>query len=230
MTPQPRGGPCGTTGMVVFDNDGVLVDSEGLANVILADLLTHAGLPTTVEESVATYQGGSVGRVRELAERRLGRSLPSDFEATYNRRLFASFERSLSSVPGVADVVDRILAEGIPVCVASSGPHDRIRLALRLTGLLDRFDGHLFSADDVARGKPAPDLLRHAATVMGADPARCLVVEDSTLGVEAGKAAGMYVVGFAATTPPDRLAAADLIVRSMAELLDALPALLPLVR
>jgi HAD superfamily hydrolase (TIGR01509 family) len=212
-----RAGQTGTVAtwdLIIFDNDGVLVDSERLANTILADLLSSYGAPTSLEGAVARHLGTSLGRVRAVVEAD-GITVPADFEDTYHRRLFAAFDASLVAVPGVAEVLAGL---DLPVCVASSGDHERIRRALGLTGL-DRFFGdRIFSAQDVARGKPAPDLFLHAADALGADPARCAVVEDSPHGVEAANAAGMAVFAYAALTPPDRLDAATVVFSSMGQL------------
>ena len=206
--------------LVIFDNDGVLVDSEWHANGILADLLCEAGLPSTRESCIAEYMGSTMARVREIAEVRLGRALPRDLEDRYHARLFDAFRTQLTAVPGVTDALTRIV---IPTCVASSGTHERIRLALTTTGLLPRFDGRIFSAQDVARGKPEPDLFLHAAKSLGVRPAHCAVIEDSPLGVEAANRAGMTAFGFARMMPAERLRdAGGGIFASM----DALPALL----
>ncbi len=203
--------------LVVFDNDGVLVDSESLANRVLARLLSEMWRPTSFEECVETYLGGTIERVREMVEARSGQRLPGGFEARYHRDLFAAFDSGLGAVPGAEAVLDRLEEAAIPFCVASSGSHERIERALRLTGLWDRFAGRVFSAGDVARGKPAPDLFLHAAARMGVAPAETVVVEDSPLGVEAARAAGMAVIGFAAVTRPARLAGASAVVSDMVE-------------
>lgn len=203
--------------LVIFDNDGVLVDSERLANGVLADVLTEMGAPTTVEQSIDRYMGGTMGRVRQLVLAD-GVVLPDDFDDVYHRRVFAAFERELSTVPGVVSVLDALEASAVATCVASSGTHERIELAHRVTGLTSRFEGRVFSAEDVAHGKPAPDLFLHAASGCGVDPSVCVVVEDSPLGVEAARAAGMRVLGFAAMTPAARLGHADAVFASMAEL------------
>jgi HAD superfamily hydrolase (TIGR01509 family) len=200
--------------LVIFDNDGVLVDSEPAANRILADLLTGYGRPTTYEDAVAEHLGTSLARVRATVEA-AGTPVPADFEDEYHRRLFAAFDGGLAAVPGVAEALGTL---GAPICVASSGSHERIRRALRAVGLAGRFDGRVFSAEDVARGKPAPDLFLHAARSLGASPARCAVVEDSPLGVEAAIAAGMTAFGYAGLTPAGRLAAAPVVFARMAEL------------
>ena len=190
---------------VIFDCDGVLVDSEPLSNRILAEELTAIGLPTTTEESVRDFMGRSFAAGVALIEERLGHPVPPDFAAGYHARLFEAFERELEPVPGVVEVLDGL---ELPCCVASSGDHVRIRRALRSAGLLERFEGRIFSADDVEHGKPAPDLFLHAALEMGFEPARCAVVEDSPAGVRAGRAAGMTVLGYAAMTDPAELARA----------------------
>ena len=208
--------------LLIFDNDGVLVDSEPVANRVLAGLLTEYGVPTTVEESMVQFMGRSTPQVRALVEERIGRPLPPDLEARYVAELYPSFERFLRPIPGVAEV---LTALRLPVCVASSGTHERIRLTLTCTGLWDRFGGRVFSAEDVTRGKPAPDLFLHAAAAMGADPERCAVIEDSPAGITGANAAGMTTFGFAAILPPKLLAhATGGVFRRMAEL----PALLGL--
>ena len=208
--------------LVIFDNDGVLVDSEGHANQILSDLLNQSGwgVNMTREESTAEFLGRSLAAIRQRIEARLGHALPDDFEERYHARLFEVFDRELTAVPGVEDALERIR---VPTCVASSGTHERIRRALAATGLLPRFAGRIFSAEDVARGKPAPDLFLHAARSLGVAPSRCAIVEDSPLGVDAANAAGMIAFGFARLTPAAVLShARGGIFSSMAEL----PALL----
>ena len=203
---------------MIFDNDGVLVDSEGHANEILSDLLSESGgaVRMSREECMAEFMGRSLATIRQLIEARLGRALPGDFEARYHARLFERFATELKAVPGVEEALGRIT---LPTCVASSGTHERIRRALAPTGLLARFEGRIFSAEDVARGKPAPDLFLHAARTLGVAPARCAIVEDSPLGVEAANAAGMVAFGFARLTPPALLSdAAGGVFSSMAEL------------
>jgi HAD superfamily hydrolase (TIGR01509 family) len=201
--------------LVIFDNDGVLVDSEIIANGVLSALLTELGYPTTPSEAVDRYLGGSIGRVRLAIESTSTERLPVDFERRYEHEVLARFERDLHAVSGVKEALDAIT---VPVCVASSGSHERIRLSLTRTGLIDRFGGHLFSSSDVAHGKPAPDLFLHAAAAMGASPARVAVIEDSPLGVEAAQAAAMTVLGYCAFTPAARLAGATARFDDMASL------------
>ncbi|MFD3525158.1 HAD family hydrolase [Streptomyces sp. NPDC058653] len=205
--------------LVIFDNDGVLVDSEPLSNTILAAYLTELGHPTTYEDSLRDYMGAAVHRVHDLVRERTGQQLPADFDDILHSRVFAAFERELGPVEGVPEVLGKLVADGQPYCVASSGSHERIRVGHRKTGL-DRWfaPAIVFSAQDVGRGKPAPDLFLHAADRMGTDPARCVVVEDSPLGVAAARAAGMDVYAFTAMTPAEKLQGATGYFSSMAEL------------
>ncbi|WP_314412612.1 HAD family hydrolase [Streptomyces kroppenstedtii] len=209
--------------LVIFDNDGVLVDSEPLSNTLLAAYLTELGHPTSYEDSLRDYMGAAMHRVHDLVAERTGERLPEDFDDVFHRRVFAAFERELEPVPGVVEVLEKLAADGIPYCVASSGSHERIRVGHRKTGL-DRWfdDGRVFSSQDVGRGKPAPDLFLYAAERMGVPPEKCLVVEDSPLGVRAARAAGMDVYGFTAMTPAERLADADRLFAEMGELLELL--------
>ncbi|MFJ9581704.1 HAD family hydrolase [Streptomyces sp. NPDC101191] len=205
--------------LIIFDNDGVLVDSEPISNRLLAGYLTELGHPTTYEESVRDYMGSAMHRIHELVEERSGQRLPAEFDDIFHARVFAAFERELEAVAGAAEVLKRLDAEGIPYCVASSGSHERIRVGHRKTGLDAWFrEGIVFSAEDVGRGKPAPDLFLHAAERMGVAPERCVVVEDSRLGVQAAVAAGMDAYGFTAMTPEAKLAGAVGFFGRMAEL------------
>ncbi len=202
--------------LVIFDCDGVLVDSEPLSNRILAERLTAIGLPTTTEESIRDYMGRSWKTDQEIIERRLGRPLPDGWVDAYHAEVIAAFERELEPVAGIAAALDAIDA---PTCVASSSAHPRIRAALAATGLLARFEGRIFSSTDVEHGKPAPDLFLHAARECGAAPERCVVVEDAPPGAEAGRRAGMAVLGYAGLTDPALLEAEGArVFTSMAEL------------
>jgi len=210
--------------LLIFDCDGVLVDSEPVANHVLAEELRRAGLDLDEATVRRTFVGLSLARSIEIASERLGRPLPPGFEARLEQRTADAFRRELRAVPGVAAALDRI---DVPTCVASSGSRAKMRLTLGLTGLLERFEGRLFSATEVARGKPFPDLFLHAAASMGGTPSRTVVVEDSVPGVRAGVAAGMAVVGFAGAGNADELASEGaLVIGSM----DELPAALARVR
>ncbi|MEU6176282.1 HAD family hydrolase [Streptomyces coeruleorubidus] len=209
--------------LVIFDNDGVLVDSEPISNRHLAAYLTELGHPTSYEESVRDYMGSAMHRVHELVEERAGRRLPVDFDDVFHTRLFAAFERDLKPVAGVEEVLQKLAADSVPYCVASSGSHERIRVGHRTTGLDRWFDeGRIFSSQDVGRGKPAPDLFLYAAERMGVAPEHCVVVEDSPLGVQAAVAAGMDVYGFTAMTPVERLVGAGRFFSDMRELTELL--------
>jgi HAD superfamily hydrolase (TIGR01509 family) len=195
---------------VIFDCDGVLVDSEPVANEILTSELARLGLSYTLEESEAEFMGRSWAHAVEVVTERLGGPPPASFADGYRERLFAAYaNEDVPAVHGMAEALDGLDAAGVPSCVASSGDHERIRLGLRSAGLHDRFgDDRIFSATDVGRGKPAPDLFLHAAARMGFDPAATIVVEDSVPGVQAALAAEMRVLGYAARTPAETLAAA----------------------
>lgn len=182
--------------LVIFDCDGVLVDSERLAIRVEAELLTELGWPLTEADVIERFVGRSDAHMFAEIEAYFGRPVP-EFAESYRERLHRAFDAELEAVEGIHDALDLIGATGVQTCVASSGTHDKMRLTLGRTGLHDRFDGRIFSATEVERGKPAPDLFLHAARRMGVDPAVCVVVEDSRSGVEAARAAGMRALGFA---------------------------------
>jgi HAD superfamily hydrolase (TIGR01509 family) len=183
--------------LVIFDCDGVLVDSERLAVRIDVEALAAMGWPLTEEEVIDRFVGRSDEHMtRELAAH-LGREVPEGWDDELATLYRTTFAEELEPVPGVVAALDEIDTIALPTCVASSGTHDKMRFTLGLTGLLDRFEGRIFSAAEVARGKPAPDLFLHAARAMGVDPSRCAVVEDSAPGVEAALAAGMDPYGYA---------------------------------
>ncbi|MFI7299049.1 HAD family hydrolase [Streptomyces sp. NPDC050121] len=209
--------------LVIFDNDGVLVDSEPISNRLLAAYLTELGHPTSYEDSIRDYMGSAMHRIHDLVEERTGERLPAEFDDTFHRRVFAAFEQELDPVAGAVDVLAKLAADGVPYCVASSGSHERIRVGHRTTGL-DRWfeDARIFSSQDVGKGKPAPDLFLYAAQRMGVAPGRCVVVEDSPLGVQAAVAARMDVLGFTAMTPASKLAGANQLFSDMGELADLL--------
>jgi HAD superfamily hydrolase (TIGR01509 family) len=209
--------------LVIFDNDGVLVDSEPISNTILAAYLTELGHPTSYEESIRDYMGSAMHRIHELVQERSGQRLPEEFDDVFHGRVFAAFERELQPVPGAVQLLEKLAADEVPYCVASSGSHERIRVGHRKTGLDRWFDeGRVFSSQDVGRGKPAPDLFLYAAERMGVSPHRCVVVEDSPLGVRAANAAGMDVYGFTAMTPAAKLTGATQLFSELGELADLL--------
>lgn len=178
--------------LLIFDCDGVLVDSEPLACQVDADVLHTLGLPYTAEDIARQFVGKSMRDMIARIEADHGRPLPQDFADQVNRALFARFETDLKPITGVRDA---ILSLPYPRCVASSSVPERIALSLRVTGLADLFE-NVFSATQVARGKPAPDLFLLAAERMGAKPEECVVIEDSPAGIQGAIAAGMRVIGF----------------------------------
>ena len=209
--------------LVVFDNDGVLVDSEPISNRLLAGYLTELGHTTSYEDSIRDYMGSAMHRIHDLVAERTGERLPADFDDVFHRRVFDAFERELRPVPGIVAVLEKLAADEVPYCVASSGSHERIRVGHRTTGLDRWFDeSRVFSSQDVGKGKPAPDLFLFAAERMGVEPERCVVVEDSPLGVQAARAAGMDVYGFTAMTPATKLAGATQLFADMQQLGDLL--------
>lgn len=179
--------------LTIFDCDGVLVDSETIACRIDAELLTAAGFPYTFEEIRRNFVGVNTRWMCRLIEERHGRSLPEDMHERMLAATLAAFEVELAPVDGVAAAIAELPT---PCCVASSSDTARIRHSLELTGLLEFFDPHLFSTQQVAHPKPAPDIFLFAAEQMGVTPQSCLVIEDSLPGVLAARAAGMTVLGF----------------------------------
>ncbi len=185
--------------LVIFDCDGVLVDSEVISNEVLARMLTREGLPTTLAEARRDYQGLLLTDIPIRARTGLGRPLPPGWLTEYEHERAEEFHRSLQPVSGAAGAVRRIKAAGLKVCVASQGALAKTQLTLGLTGLRDLFaPDALFSAHDVAHPKPDPALFRHAAAAMNAQPSACAVIEDTPSGVMAAVAAGMRAIGYAA--------------------------------
>ncbi len=208
--------------LVIFDCDGVLVDSEPPANRVFAEMLAEHGLDLGFEETVRLLKGLSLTSCVALLTSRFDLDLPDDFTCRLQERTYAAFRDELTAVPGVRTAM---AALGRPCCVASSGGIEKMRFTLGLAGLLDLFDGRLFSAEQVARGKPHPDLFLHAAAAMGHRPAACVVIEDSLPGVAAAQAAGMAVLGFAGTALADAAALRAAGARVFTDMAD-LPALI----
>ncbi len=181
------------TRLVIFDCDGVLVDSEAIACRVDAEILSALGFPIAFEEFRDRYVGISTATMCADIEARHGRRLPADIADRLLAAVLAAFEAELAPIPGIPEALRAI---GAPRCVASSSDPPRIRRSLEIAGLLGLFEPHLFSATMVARGKPAPDIFLHAAASMGVAPRGCVVVEDSIPGVQAARAAGMRVLGF----------------------------------
>jgi HAD superfamily hydrolase (TIGR01509 family) len=183
-------------GLIIYDFDGVIADSEVLANAVLAEIVTELGRPTTLEDSYHLYMGKRLAEVTAAVEASVCAPLPDDFAADYQTRTLERFRRDLCTVAGARE---HILAfPDTSKCIASSSSPDRLALCLDVLGLQSVFGRYVFSASSVARGKPHPDIFLHAAEQMGVDPSHCIVVEDSASGVEAGRAAGMTVIGLLA--------------------------------
>lgn len=207
----------GGTGLVIFDCDGVLVDSEVLSIAVAEFILADLGWSMERDEIIARFVGRSDEHFVAVVEDYLGRNLPNDWEDSYQHLYHEAFTRDLQPVPGIVEALDAIT---VPTCVASNGSHEKMRFTLGLTGLWSRFDGRIFSASEVAHGKPAPDLFLHAASTLGYEPTDCVVIEDSPAGVQAALAAGMKVIAYAGgVTPRERLAGTGVtIVDNMSEL------------
>jgi HAD superfamily hydrolase (TIGR01509 family) len=185
--------------LAIFDCDGVLVDSEPIANRVLRERMAEIGLAMPLDQVMATFvgrtQAGCIARIEEM----LGHAVPAGFAARWDAALFEAFARELQAVPGVGAAIASL---PMPFCVASNSGRERMRACLEATGLLPRFEGRMFSAEEVPRPKPAPDLFLHAAREMGVAPPACAVIEDTVTGVRAAVAAGMTVFGYAAHPQP----------------------------
>ena len=183
--------------LVIFDCDGVLVDSEALSVTALLGMIALAGGTVGEDAAYEHFLGKSMKSVREILGRDFGVEITDQHLTAMRVELMRKFREELKPMPGIAQVLPRL---GVPFCVASSGTLDRIRYALDITGLLGLLEPHLFSAAMVAKGKPAPDLFLHAAASMRAQPRNCVVVEDSPAGIAAARAAGMRVLAFTGGT------------------------------
>jgi HAD superfamily hydrolase (TIGR01509 family) len=179
--------------LIIFDCDGVLVDSEVISCRAHAATLNRHGYPITEDQVFDRFLGRSLRQANLEIEAELGRSLPDDFSTQLLDELYRLFATTLEAVPHIHATLDTIAQ---PVCVASSGTHERMRISLGRAGLYDRFAPHIFSATQVRNGKPAPDLFLFAAEQMAMSPKQCLVIEDSAPGIAAARAAGMVVLGF----------------------------------
>ncbi|WP_428651524.1 HAD family hydrolase [Roseibium sp.] len=210
-----------TPGLVIFDCDGVLVDTERVANRILAELVTDLGFPISGPQCQQRFMGRTLENVREMVEELTGHALAADWPEQVRRRDLEAFRAGVPAIPGVSDVLDDLDRRDVPYCVGSSGRHEKMRTTLGSSGLLPRLEGKLFSAEDCARGKPAPDVFLLAAKTMGHLPENCTVIEDSVPGVLAAKAAGMRAFAFVEDPACDRDAlrsAGAILFESMREL------------
>jgi HAD superfamily hydrolase (TIGR01509 family) len=210
-------------GLVIFDCDGVLVDSEPIANRVLAEQLHGIGVSIPQSEVMRRFVGKTRGQCLALAAEIRGRALPDAFGADWDAALFEALRNEVQPAPGVADVLRQLT---IPFCAASNGMPDRVRLTLASAGLMPYFEGRIFTSADVPNPKPAPDLFLHAAASLNASAAECVVIEDTPTGVRAGRAAGMRVFGYIGVSTSDAAAlereGADVVFDDMSRL----PALL----
>jgi phosphoglycolate phosphatase len=180
--------------LIIFDCDGVLVDSEPIASRIFYTMLREIGVSISFEQTVREFEGRTDEDCLQIAAKYRGKPLPGDFLERYYERVDEAFRAELRPVPGVIEALKTI---SVPICVASSGPLAKMQLTLGITGLIEWFQGRLFSAEDVKRGKPFPDVFLFTAQKLNVSPGDCAVVEDSVFGVQAGVAAGMQVFGYA---------------------------------
>ena len=217
-----------TRPLVIFDCDGVLVDSEPLSVQVLVEALSRRGVVVSEDDAYERFLGRSLSTVAQILHDDFDHSIDAAFLEDLRHHLYERFRDELKPVPGIADTLEQLDCEK---CVASSSQPERIRLSLSLTGLLSRFEPNIFSASMVAEGKPAPDLFLHAAKSMGAEPSSCIVIEDSPAGIEAAQRAGMAVFAFVggshAAVPGYRERVTALAPDAI---FDAMPDLLHLVR
>ncbi|HXD54036.1 MAG TPA: HAD-IA family hydrolase [Solirubrobacteraceae bacterium] len=201
-----------TPSLIIFDCDGVLVDSEAISNGMLAQMLAEQGLELTLAESRARFQGHLLAEIVGISEALLGRPLPEGWIEEYVERRAAVFDAKLRPVAGAAELVERVRSSGVPSCVASQGSLAKTARSLALTGLAGYFAEDVrFSAEQVPRGKPHPDLFLHAAATLGVAPGECAVVEDTPSGVAAAVSAGMAVYGFCADSDERALRSAGAV-------------------
>jgi HAD superfamily hydrolase (TIGR01509 family) len=191
-----------TPELVIFDCDGVLVDSDRISLRVQGEWISALGLETSYEDCVRDFLGLGMPATLRILTERLGEPLPAGWEEDLNVAVREAFRSELRPIPGVVEALEEI---DLPTCIASSGSQEKMRFTLGLTGLWDRFAGHIYSGDEVQRGKPAPDLFLHAASGMSTAPNRCVVVEDSPCGALGARAAGMSVLGYAPAGDGERL-------------------------
>lgn len=211
--------------LVIFDCDGVLVDTERLVSVGLAEIVTELGFPITGPECQRRFMGRTLESVKVMVEKMIGCSLADDWPNQVRARDMEILNAGVPAIPGVADVMDELDKRKIPYCVGSSGEYSKMQVTLGSSGLLPRLKGKIFSAQDCARGKPAPDVFLLAARSMGFLPETCVVIEDSLPGVQAARAAGMGVFAFVEDPVCDRDALAKAGATLFEDMAD-LPALL----
>lgn len=205
--------------LIIFDCDGVLVDSELISNTVFMNILNELGLNLTLEIMYEKFVGHSSSQCMKIVEEMLGVAPPPNIEARYKQEINQALKAHVTPVSGIIEVLNKLT---IAYCVASSGTHEKMNTTLGATDLLKYFKGNMFSTTEVGRGKPYPDIYLYAAENMGVDPQRCLVIEDTPLGVQGGVSAGMTVFGYADLMPPQRLleAGAQLTFNNMNALIN----------
>lgn len=190
--------------LIIFDCDGVLVDSEPVTNRLMAEEMTAHGLPMTTEQAMDQFVGGTIRSVYEKAVGR-GAELPDDWVEHFYERMIDTLRTEITIIPGIVDVLDALDRSGVPYCVGSNGPMLKMDATLKVTGLWDRLEGRIYSAHDVGIAKPDPGLFLHAARDMGFGAEACTVIEDSASGARAAQAAGMRCYGYTRDTPAAKL-------------------------
>lgn len=191
--------------MVIFDCDGVIVDSESITDRVMQASFKRYGLELATDEIVRLFVGGTMQGAMDNAIK-LGAALPSDWLDLIYPEIFDALEQEVKPIPDVITVLNMLDAASIPYAIGSNGPHAKMEVTLTRTGLKERFKGRIYSREDVPNAKPAPDVYLHAAKQAGIAPERCVVIEDSASGAKAGVAAGMRTYGFYGETPRERLA------------------------
>jgi len=175
---------------IIFDSDGVLVDSEAISAKVFQEMAVELGVDLDYETALDRFAGTSMKENKQFVESHITGALPADFEQEFRERTYKAYRTDLRAVPGIHELIEKLQ---VPFCVASSGPVEKIRLNLGLVGLLDQFEGKIFSCYDIGSWKPEPEIYVHAAREMGFEPEECAVIEDSDSGVRAAVAGGFPV-------------------------------------
>jgi HAD superfamily hydrolase (TIGR01509 family) len=213
--------------LVIFDCDGVLVDSEPISISVLVKAMADLGVTITEDEAYERFLGKSLATLISILETEFNVHANEEFLESIRTNLYARFRTELKAMPGIGDAIDAL---GLPCCVASSSQVERIKLSLSVTGLLPKLP-NIFSASMVKRGKPAPDLFLYAADQMHVEPRDCIVIEDSPAGIAAAKAAGMTVFAFTGGSHANFAGYREELDRLSPEVVfDAMPELIHLVR
>jgi len=194
--------------LVIFDCDGVLVNSEPLANQVYVGILEEHGHQVNSEAYLQEFSGASITQRLEVTSRKLNWTPPSNFTSIFHERLAALANQELKAVPGIHELIDSLT---VPICIGSNGTRSEIQLRLKIAQLTEKFENAIFSGIEVAHPKPAPDVFLAAAKSFNVPPSRCIVIEDSIPGITAAVRAGMRVYGHAVFTPAEALQAAGAI-------------------